>query len=167
MLPYACSLFCTTGFEVQTHDRHVFQLERSNGYYHPTSFLFGISLADIIQLRILPPFLVGLICYFPCNLQDDAEKFFIFSLAMVMMNVTGAGLCRLVGCFIKDNGTATLFSSAIILLFLLYSGFLVNPDTIPDEMTWFKELSFFYWGCTILFFNEIKFRFYFSHFILE
>jgi ATP-binding cassette subfamily G (WHITE) protein 2 len=156
MLPYATSLFCTTGFEVQKHDRHVFELERENRYYNPIAFIFGISFADILQLRILPPILTGLICYFPCGLQDSGHHFAIFLVVLILMNIVGAGLSRCIGSVVRENGTATLSSSALILLMLLYCGFLVNPDTIPDGMKWFQDISLFYWGCGLLYFNEME-----------
>jgi len=156
MLPYATSLFCTTGFEVQKYDQHVFQLERENNYYNPIAFIFGISFADIIQLRIIPPILTGLISYYPCGLVDNANRFGVFLLVLVLMNTVGAGLCRCIGSVVKESGTATLSSSAILLLMLLYCGLLVNPDTIPDAMLWFRDMSVFYWGCGVLYYNEMK-----------
>jgi hypothetical protein len=60
----------------------------------------------------------------------------------------------MLGMATKDVGTATLVSSALIFCMLLWSGFLINPTTIPPALSWAKYGSLFHWGCNALYYNE-------------
>jgi hypothetical protein len=44
----------------------------------------------------------------------------------------------------------------VIIVFLLFGGFYVNTDNIPDSIAWINELSFFKWGFMAMAINEYQ-----------
>ena len=44
---------------------------------------------------------------------------------------------------------------SILCLMVLYAGFIVNIPTLPEALWFIRDFSMFYWGCNVLYYNDI------------
>lgn len=144
-----------TSLNVFTTERLLFVRERANGYYAPATYFAAKMLFDIIPLRIIPPILMGSIVYPMTGLVPDADHFFKFMLVLVLFNMAAATICLFIGIVCKDGGVANLIGSLVMLFSLLFAGFLLNHDAIPQGALWLQTLSIFHYGFESLIVNEV------------
>ncbi|KAG9256155.1 uncharacterized protein F5Z01DRAFT_735438 [Emericellopsis atlantica] len=144
-----------TSLNVFATERLLFMRERANGYYSPATYFAAKMLFDIVPLRIIPPILMGSIVYPMTGLVADGEHFFKFMLVLVLFNMAAATICLFIGIVCKDGGVANLIGSLVMLFSLLFAGFLLNHDAIPESAVWLQSLSIFHFGFESLIVNEV------------
>ena len=144
-----------TSLNVFATERLLFVRERANGYYAPATYFAAKILFDIIPLRIIPPILMGSIVYPMTGLVADMDHFLKFMLVLVLFNMAAAAICLFIGIVCKDGGVANLIGSLVMLFSLLFAGFLLNHDAIPQGALWLQTLSIFHFGFESLIVNEV------------
>ncbi|KAJ9079548.1 FAD-dependent urate hydroxylase [Entomophthora muscae] len=78
---FICSLFafsCLTSLQTFHPERILFMRERANGYYHPSVYFAAKVLFDLVPLRVVPPFLLGMVVYPLVGLNPGFDHFMIF-----------------------------------------------------------------------------------------
>ncbi|CAB4384530.1 hypothetical protein RhiirA5_476344 [Rhizophagus irregularis] len=158
VLFFMCALFgfgCLSSLHVFAAERILFVKERANGYYAPITYFSSKVLFDIIPLRVVPPILMGVIIYHMVGLVDGTAEFFKFLLVLVLFNLTAASICLCIGILFKELGVASLLSSLVMLFSMLFGGLLLNKDSIPEYLSWLKDLSFFNYAFEALIVNEV------------
>ena len=144
-----------TSLNVFATERLLFVRERANGYYAPATYFAAKILFDIVPLRIIPPILMGSIVYPMTGLVPDVDHFLKFMLVLVLFNMAAATICLFIGIVCKDGGVANLVGSLVMLFSLLFAGFLLNHDAIPQGALWLQTLSIFHYGFESLIVNEV------------
>ena len=144
-----------TSLNVFATERLLFVRERANGYYAPATYFAAKILFDIVPLRIIPPILMGSIVYPMTGLVPDMDHFLKFMLVLVLFNMAAATICLFIGIVCKDGGVANLVGSLVMLFSLLFAGFLLNHDAIPQGALWLQTLSIFHYGFESLIVNEV------------
>ncbi|KAL6863182.1 FAD-dependent urate hydroxylase [Amphichorda felina] len=144
-----------TSLNVFATERLLFVRERANGYYAPGTYFAAKILFDIVPLRIIPPILMGSIVYPMTGLVPDVDHFLKFMLVLVLFNMAAATICLFIGIVCKDGGVANLVGSLVMLFSLLFAGFLLNHDAIPQGALWLQTLSIFHYGFESLIVNEV------------
>ena len=133
-LTFICALFgfgSMTSLDVFAKERLIFQRERANGFYYPLAYFLAKVAFDIVPLRVVPPLLLGSICYYMIGLAPQATHFAQFLLVLVLFNLAAAAVCLLVGILIRSRPVANLMASLTMLFGLLFSGFLLNKGNHP------------------------------------
>lgn len=130
-----------TSLTVFAPERLLFVRERAKGYYHPISYFTAKILFDIVPLRLVPPLIMGAIVYPMTGLTPTWRQFLIFILFLVLFNLAAAAICLFIGIIFKNPGVANLIGSLVMLFSLLFSGFLLNHDTIPALAIWLQSVS--------------------------
>lgn len=141
-----------TSLELFIAERAVFIRERANGYYHSSAYFLSKILFDVIPLRVIPPILLGSICYFLMGLRQGTYHFLFFILCTVLFNVTVGGLCLMVGVIVPNVALGNIIALAANLYFMLFGGFLINTSN-PDN--WWSNLKYtspFQFVCYCLFY---------------
>ncbi|CAO3663470.1 unnamed protein product [Rhizopus stolonifer] len=159
VLFFMCALlgFATTSsLDIFSKERILFMRERENGYYSPGAYFLAKILFDIIPLRVIPPLVMGSICYYMVGLNPSLHVFAKFLLVLVLFNLAAAGLCMCFATGIKNLSVANLMANLAILFSMLFGGFLLNKDHIPPILSWLQHLSFFNYGYEALIVNELK-----------
>ncbi|KAF4549686.1 ABC-2 type transporter-like protein 1 [Elsinoe fawcettii] len=136
-------------------ERLLFVRERAKGYYSPISYYSAKVLFDIVPLRLIPPILMGAIVYPMTGLRPAWPEFAKFMLFIVLFNLAAATMCLFIGIIVKNGGVANLFGVLVMLFSLLFSGFLLNHNTIPKAVLWLQTLSIFHYGFEGLIVNEV------------
>ncbi|KAI9137916.1 hypothetical protein BKA69DRAFT_1127772 [Paraphysoderma sedebokerense] len=156
---FICALFgfsCLTSLHVFAAERILFMRERANHYYAPFTYFLSKVIFDVIPLRVVPPFLMGVIIYHMVGLVPVTTIFLKFLLVLVMFNLTAASICLFTGIVIEDLSVANLLSILVMLFSMLFGGLLLNKDRIPEYLRWLKHLSFFNYALEALVVNELK-----------
>ncbi len=122
-------------------ERLLFVRERAKGYYSPVPYFAAKVLFDILPLRLIPPIIMGAIVYPMTGLIPAWSEFFKFILFLVLFNLAAAAICLFVGIIFRNGGVANLIGSLVMLFSLLFSGFLLNHESIPTVAVWLQTVS--------------------------
>jgi hypothetical protein len=129
-----------TTLYVFASERLLFVRERAKGYYSPLSYFAAKVVFDIIPLRLIPPLIMGAIVYPMTGLIPQWTEFSRFILFLVLYNLAAACICLFIGVLIRDGGVANLVGSLVMLFSLLFSGFLLNRNSIPPAVLWLQKV---------------------------
>lgn len=146
-----------TAITIFSEDRILFMRERSNNYYSPISYFLSKTIFDIIPLRILPPFILSCIIYYPVGLVPTLEQFWKFVLVLISFNLVSFSLVLLISLVFEDLGVANLVASLIMLFNLLFAGLLINREKLPYGTAWLQDLSFYHAAFESLLINEVRY----------
>jgi ABC-type multidrug transport system ATPase subunit len=130
-----------TSLTVFAPERLVFVRERAKGYYYPIAYFAAKVLFDIVPLRLVPPLIMGAIVYPMAGLIEHWEEFRYFILFLVLFNLAAAAICLFIGIVFRNGGVANLLGSLVMLFSLLFSGFLLNHESIPGFAQWLQKVS--------------------------
>ncbi|KAE9025199.1 hypothetical protein PR003_g11701 [Phytophthora rubi] len=137
-------------------ERPIFLRETGAMYYGAFSYFLAKATLDTMLLRVLPASLFASIFYWIMGLQAKSGRFLLFSLTLVLFNVAAGAICLLVGVLSRRVGPANLGATVVLLVMLLFGGFLLNSQTMPTSVGWLKHLSIFSYAFEILMTNELK-----------
>ncbi|TDH71903.1 hypothetical protein CCR75_000983 [Bremia lactucae] len=137
-------------------ERPIFLREAGAMYYGAFSYFLAKATLDTCLLRILPASLFASIFYWIMGLQATTDRFLLFLLTIVLFNVAAGAICLLVGVVSSRVGPANLGATVVLLVMLLFGGFLLNSQSIPTAVGWLKHLSIFSYAFEILMTNELK-----------
>eukprot|EP00644_Phytophthora_capsici_P016793 jgi/Phyca11/531330/estExt2_fgenesh1_pm.C_PHYCAscaffold_1110007 len=125
-------------------------------YYGAFSYFLAKMTLDSLLLRVLPASIFACIFYWIMALQASVDRFLLFWLTLVLFNVASGAICLLVGVLSRRVGSANLAATVVLLIMLLFGGFLLNTETMPDSVGWLKHLSIFGYAFEILMANELE-----------
>ncbi|PLW38508.1 hypothetical protein PCASD_13765 [Puccinia coronata f. sp. avenae] len=146
-----------TAITIFSEERILFMRERSNNYYSPFSYFLSKTILDIFPLRILPPFILSCIIYYPVGLVPTLEQFWKFVLVLIAFNLVSFSLVLLISLVCEDVGVANLVGSLIMLFNLLFAGLLVNREKLPYGTAWLQDISFYHAAFEGLLINEVRY----------
>lgn len=120
-------------------ERPIIMRERSSGMYRLSSYYIARMVGDLPMELVLPTIFVT-ITYWMGGLKPSLITFTL-TLAIVLLNVLVAqGLGLALGAVLMDVKQATTFSSVLMLVFLLASGYYIQH--IPLFIDWLRYISF-------------------------
>lgn len=82
-----------------------------------------------------------LIMYWMIGLTSTASGFFLFYLTFILVHVCGNSLGMFLGSIVNDPKAVSAISPALILPFVLFSGFFKNSSNLPDWIGWLQYIS--------------------------
>jgi ABC-type multidrug transport system ATPase subunit len=129
--------------------------ERAARLYEIFPFYAAAFMVNL-PLEILPQFLNGSIIYFMSNLRGGAEHFVVFIAILALENFVGIALGMVISAWLKSVEMAPQVAPAFVVLFLMFSGFLINDSSVPVWLIWLKHISFIRYAFTALAINEFK-----------
>jgi len=130
-----------TSLNVFATERLLFMRERAKGYYYPLSYYIAKLIFDIVPLRLIPPVIMAAIVYPMTGLIAQWDHFLTFVLFLVLFNFAAAAICLFLGICFRDGGVANLLGSLVMLFSLLFAGFLLNHESIPQGVSWLQNVS--------------------------
>ena len=138
-----------------SEDTTLFAAERASGSTSTWSYFTSKVVCEMIPLRLLPP-LVFLSSHAACGLNDyTGVGVLTFAATLVVANIAGASMCMAVGVlFSEDSGTAATVGTSLNLLFIFFTGFLVNARSIPHAVAFLREASWSNRALKALILNE-------------
>ncbi|ELR13185.1 ABC2 type transporter superfamily protein [Acanthamoeba castellanii str. Neff] len=134
-------------------ERMIFIKEHSAGAYGTFLYYVAKNLAQLPFLAFYPA-LFSCIAYWMVGFQADADKFFIFMAAMILVTLVSASLAIAISASTPNLDAAFALLPAAFIPFTIFSGLLVNEDSVPSWVAWVKYFSLFKYGFQILAINE-------------
>ncbi|QRV74844.1 ATP-dependent permease [Ceratobasidium sp. AG-Ba] len=157
---FALALFgfsCLSILGIFANERLLFMRERSNGYYSTLTYFSSKVLFDILPLRVVPPLVFGGLVYGLVGLVPEVSTFWKFMLTLVLFNLTTASVVLFISVVVAQTSVASLVGTLVMLFNLLFTGLLINRDSIPSGLRWLYYVSFFHAGFEALAVNELKY----------
>ncbi|KZP09735.1 hypothetical protein FIBSPDRAFT_911906 [Athelia psychrophila] len=148
---------CLSSLGLFANERILFMRERANGYYSSFTYFSSKVLFDILPLRLVPPLVFGSIVYGLVGLVPDVATFWKFLLTLVLFNLTTASVVLLLSIAFESTSVASLVGTLVMLFNLLFTGLLVNRNTVPKFLQWLHTISFFHAAFEGLAVNELRY----------
>jgi len=136
-------------------ERNIFIHERAGGSMTVLPYFFSKMLTEMPSFIIFPS-LLSLIVYFMTDLRRTVNHFFIFMVTICIQAFTSSSLMIAVGALAPTPEIGLIIAPVANMIFLLFSGFLINLNNIPVWYRWLNYISFFRYSLEILLSNEFS-----------
>lgn len=115
--------------------------ERVAKMYRVSTYFIATQLVKLF-LDLVTMVLFSCVCYWLIGLRDSAEAFFKF-LAILFLGTSTAGAVGLAAGAIMPNArAAAAVAPVVIVISLLFGGYLVSSDQYPDWLEWLSYTSY-------------------------
>lgn len=125
--------------------------ERAANAYDSFSY-FVAKLVSELPTNVLPALLFGCILYWIVGLQPG--RFGQFLGIIMLEALTGIALGLAVSAFAPSIDAANALGPPLVVVALIFGGFLINLDSLPIVANWIPYLSFIRWAFEALCINE-------------
>eukprot|EP01102_Stenamoeba_stenopodia_P013098 TRINITY_DN41_c0_g1_i1.p1 TRINITY_DN41_c0_g1~~TRINITY_DN41_c0_g1_i1.p1 ORF type:complete len:626 (-),score=152.04 TRINITY_DN41_c0_g1_i1:84-1961(-) len=136
-------------------ERAIFTHEQSAGVYMVSSYYISKVVADT-PLRLLAPLVYAVISYWMVGLKADAGDFFIFLSALWMLSMTLSSFGLAISSLAKTAQIAVAISTVLMIFFMVFGGFFIAADNIPDYYIWIHYISPVTYGFSILLLSQVS-----------
>lgn len=151
-------LLAVTSIDSLLNERAVIRKEVRLGYYPAMLYMVAKTLVDALLLRALPAVLFGLPVYYMAELREESSRIFMFMFVLVAFAIATQLQAMVIVEWSKRAGTATVVFVLVLVISMLFGGFLVNSDTMHPAISWVQYLSLVYYAFEAMAVNEFKVR---------
>ncbi|KAG2760237.1 ABC transporter G family member 31 [Phytophthora cactorum] len=133
--------------------REVFYKQRRANFFRTSSFVLSNSVSQI-PLGFAESLVFGSIVYWMCGYVSTIEAFLLFELMLFMTNLAMAAWFFFLSCASPDLNVANPMSMVSILFFVLFAGFVITKEQIPDYLIWIYWINPMAWSVRALAVNQ-------------
>jgi len=83
-------------------------------------------------------------------------SFWIFFGVLLLENVVGISIGLVLSASFKNTKMAAQIAPMVVILFLMFSGFLINEESVPAYFIWLREISFIRYTFKAVAVNEFE-----------
>jgi ABC-type multidrug transport system ATPase subunit len=130
----------------------VVQRERANRLYAILPFYISNLLVSL-PLEALPQLANNLVVYY---MADLGGSFWIFFAILLLENFVGISIGMSLSASFSSVTMAPQLAPAVVILFLLFNGFMINEESIPAYFIWLREISFVRYAFKAVVVNEFQ-----------
>ncbi|CAF1666801.1 unnamed protein product [Adineta ricciae] len=145
-----------TALEPFIKERALFIHENVSGYYSITTLFFAKLVCDLLPMRVIPSVVFSLISYYMVGLQKTVAKFLVFLLTIFMANVFGSAICFFTAASMSVFAVALIVLVLILVIMMVFSGFLVELNSVFSFLRWIQWVSAFRYAYNVLVINELR-----------
>ena len=127
--------------------------ERAAGSYRSSSAYFARILSSL-PLLLLGTFLFVVPSYWAIGLGRTAGQFFTFLAIFAVQAICANNLGFVIGAISPNAQAGQVLTPVILVVFMLFSGLLVNLDTITPALRWIQWVSLISYTYKMLIQNE-------------
>jgi ATP-binding cassette, subfamily G (WHITE), member 2 len=149
-------LLAVTSIDSLLNERAVIRKEVRLGYYPAFMYMIAKTLVDAILLRALPALLFGLPVYFMAKLSPSSAKTMMFMFVLVTFAIATQLQAMVIVEYSRRAGTATVVFVMVLVISMLFGGFLVNADSTHPGVAWVQYLSVIFYAFEAMAVNEFK-----------
>ncbi|KAL3660314.1 hypothetical protein V7S43_014842 [Phytophthora oleae] len=136
---FAASLFLALGQEANLivfyQAREVVYKQRAANFYRTSAYVLACSLSQI-PLAFVESLLFGSLMYWLGGLVDDVGAFLLFELFLMLVILVFGAVYFLLAVATPNLNIAKPIAMICILSFVLFAGFIIAKDSIPDWLVW-------------------------------
>ncbi|XP_076812978.1 broad substrate specificity ATP-binding cassette transporter ABCG2-like isoform X2 [Clavelina lepadiformis] len=147
-----------SSIEVFVKERDIFIHEYVSGYYRVISYFLSKLAADLIPMRTISPIIFCSVTYWMVGLKADAGAFFTFLLLVLLTGYCATSIALFFSATFTTFAVASIFITLVFVFSILFSGLLLNTDTIFPWLAWIKYLSTANYGFSGLAVNEFRYQ---------
>eukprot|EP00615_Pteridomonas_danica_P010282 CAMPEP_0114370538 /NCGR_PEP_ID=MMETSP0101-20121206/32580_1 /TAXON_ID=38822 ORGANISM="Pteridomonas danica, Strain PT" /NCGR_SAMPLE_ID=MMETSP0101 /ASSEMBLY_ACC=CAM_ASM_000211 /LENGTH=629 /DNA_ID=CAMNT_0001522107 /DNA_START=17 /DNA_END=1905 /DNA_ORIENTATION=- len=138
-----------------SEEKVVVERERASKSYRLSSFYLGKVSAEL-PLNLISPAVFGCAVYWMVGLNSKPERFFYFIIILLEIGFAAVGLGMFVASVAPNEQAATASAPVIVVLMILFGGFYINVESLPDAVSWIQYLSIMRWGFMGFVVNEFQ-----------
>ncbi|KAF4090667.1 hypothetical protein AMELA_G00054780 [Ameiurus melas] len=136
--------------ELLITEKKFFIHEYTSGYYSVSVYFLSKILSDIITLRTIPCVVYTCIIYFMIGFKLTPAAFFIFLFTMILIEYTATAMTIAVSVGQSVVGVTKILQEMVFICMIIFSGLLVNLESVMAWLAWLKVLSIMHYGLTAL-----------------
>ena len=129
--------------------------ERAGGAYNVAPYLAS-KLAAELPISAAFPLAFGCIVYPLTGLQPGLGRFMRFLSIVTLESFASSALGLTVGSVAPSPEAAAAMGPAIMVIFIVFGGYYVNPDNVPKALRWVPQASLIRWAFQALCINEFS-----------
>ncbi|RLN26288.1 hypothetical protein BBO99_00006616 [Phytophthora kernoviae] len=133
--------------------RDVFYKQRRANFYRTASYVLSNSLSQV-PLGLAESIVFGSMVYWMCGCVSTVEAFLLFEVVLFLTNMVFAAWFFFLSCSFSDLNLANPISLVSIIFFVLFAGFAITKDQIPDYLIWIYWINPMAWGIRALAVNQ-------------
>ncbi|KAG3003438.1 ABC transporter G family member 36 [Phytophthora cactorum] len=133
--------------------REVFYKQRRSNFFRTASFVLSNSVSQI-PVAAIESLVFGSIIYWMCGYVSTIKAYLVFELMLFVTNLAFTAWFFFLSCASPDLNVANPLSMVSVLLFVLFAGFTITKDQIPDYFIWLYWLNPMSWGVRALAVNQ-------------
>ncbi|RLN88945.1 hypothetical protein BBJ28_00016557 [Nothophytophthora sp. Chile5] len=115
--------------------RGVFYKQRAANFYRTSSYVLASSVSQI-PLALLESIVFGSLVYWMGGFVSEAGAFLLFELFLMLIILVFLSLFFFLVSACPNLNIAKPLSMVCLLLFILFAGFIVSKNTIPNWLIW-------------------------------
>lgn len=131
---------CADALPVFLQERYIFLRETAYNAYRRSSYVLSNAIVSFPSLVILS-LAFAATTFFAVGLSGGAQGFVFFCLIILASFWAGSGFVTFLSGVVSHVMLGYTVVVAILAYFLLFSGFFITRDRIPDYWIWFHYLS--------------------------
>lgn len=132
---------------VEKHHRYAF--------YHPSTERLASIISDI-PIKVAVSIGIHIPLYFLSNLRRNGRAFMVYWLFMFVNLLTMSMLFRMIGTLSRKREQIFTPVSVMTVLCIIYTGFIVPPDSMVPWLAWFWRLNPLAYTYEGLMLNEVS-----------
>ncbi|ETM31938.1 hypothetical protein L914_20565 [Phytophthora nicotianae] len=133
--------------------REVFYKQRRANFFRTASYVLSFSASQIPPI-ILETIVFSSIVYWMCGFVSSAGNFILFVVMLCLINITVGAFFFLLSSFSPNVNVANPVSGVIVELFILFAGFTITKNQIPDYLIWLYWINPVGWGVRAIAVNQ-------------
>uniref|UniRef100_H3H6S7 ABC transporter domain-containing protein n=1 Tax=Phytophthora ramorum TaxID=164328 RepID=H3H6S7_PHYRM len=133
--------------------REVFYKQRGANFFRTASYVLSSSASQLPPI-VLESVVFGSIVYWMCGFVDTIGAYFLFILMLCITNIAFTAFFFFLASAAPNFNVANPISSVSILFFILFGGFVITKDQIPDYLIWLYWINPIAWCVRALAVNQ-------------
>ncbi|KAK1939953.1 Pleiotropic drug resistance protein 3 [Phytophthora citrophthora] len=136
-------------------DREIFYKQRGANFFRTTSYVLANS-ASQVPLALGETVVFGALVYFLCGFEAEFSLFLIFEIILFLTNLAMGMWFFFLSSIGPNANIVTPLGMCSILVFVIFAGFIVTTDQIPDYLIWAHWISPMSWSVKALSINQYR-----------
>jgi len=121
-------------------ERAVYWRENGAGLYSAGAYFMSKLVAEV-PVNLVSPVIFGTIAWWMMGLNYGADRFFEFLLIEVILTTLGYAIGIVINLAIYDPGIVQRVQPLILLPLMVFAGFFLNSNSVPDWLVWLEDIS--------------------------
>ena len=126
---------------------------KSFSFYRPAAFAIAQTVVDV-PLVFIQVIIFNVLIYFMANLARTASQFFISCLILWLVTMVTYAFFRAISAWCGTLDVATRFTGVAIQILVVYTGYLIPPDSMHPWFGWLRWINWIQYGFECLMANE-------------